>query len=146
MQLFHDLTHAFDRNDVAVREGDELIDGQLPAAADQEEKLPIAPLHVAPGIGRRLGNVSEGLPQEAARFLKLASVQAVARGQVVEHVFPDVARQYAAHIEDHGLRFHYFFVTPSSASGSQVAMAGKAITTTSATTIMQKNGIAASAT
>jgi peptidoglycan/xylan/chitin deacetylase (PgdA/CDA1 family) len=40
----------------------------------------------------------------------------------------------------------YFFVAPMIASGSQVAIDGNAITTTSATTIMQKKGIDASAT
>ena len=40
----------------------------------------------------------------------------------------------------------HFLVTPSSASGSQVAIDGKAMTTSNASTIMQKKGIEASAT
>lgn len=44
------------------------------------------------------------------------------------------------------LHRNYLRVTPSSASGSQVAIDGKAMTTTSASTIMQKKGIEASAT
>ena len=56
-----------DRHDVAVGARDQLVDRERHLEHPQEQ-LPVAPLHVAPGVGRRFRHVGEGFPEQPARL------------------------------------------------------------------------------
>ena len=78
--------------------------------------------------------------------MQRVTIEPVRSSEIVVQVFPDVAREHAADIEDHRFRRHYFLVTPMSASGSQVASSGNAVMIARQRSIMRKKGSDASAT
>ena len=90
-------------------------------------------------------HIGKRLPQETSGLVQRVTLEPVRSSEIVVEVFPDVAREHAADIEDHRFRRHYL-VTPMSASGSQVASSGNAVMIARQRSIMRKKGSDASAT